>query len=83
MIREAVCDRCGAKIKLAIGQMPLTYLKLIKPRQVCMKCAPIIEVADKKLDKKFKAIMLELDKELFPNADNVVEIKSKEDEDGQ
>lgn len=79
MIKKANCDRCGNEIKLVEGERPLLYVKLQKPREVCSKCAPMIDNLDKKLNQKFQRIMFEIDKEMFPAVNNIIQINLQED----
>lgn len=75
MITEFFCDRCGQKITLPKGERPIIYPKLEVSRDVCYACKNDIAGLDIKLNQKFTKIIREIDKEMFPFANNIIEVQ--------
>jgi len=78
MITEFICDRCGQKITLPKGGRPMIYPKLEVPRDVCYACKDDITGLDIKLNQKFAKIIRDIDKEMFPAANNILEFGNNE-----
>lgn len=74
MISKFICDRCGSTVELQPGEKHTVYSKLKEPRDVCFGCRNAIEILDKELDNKFANIINEIDKKMFPVANNIIKI---------